>query len=228
MNGLSEDFKKKMARLSGVDLIAEEKKVNLNLIKESNFIAEEIMLEEGVKDIALGLLATLMTLGASAQTLKPALLATNLKNKKQVVNFEKKLQSVLKPEQIASNEFKKFVQHMDTLQTMVGKHEVNKTQHTVTKYTDIKVHESNLTFDLTNPKSKAALDQIFAKVKKGSGLVVSLDTLNKMVQVAQPDEQATLDKTEKISNQGFKNYNHFEADQAVVDSIAQFHRPRTL
>jgi len=221
MNILSEEFKKKMARLSGVDLIAEEKKVNLNLIKESNFLSEEMMLEEGVKDVALGLLATLMTLGASAQTLKPALLATNLKNKKQVVNFEKKLQSVIKPEQLNSDEYKKFIHHMDTLQTMVGKREVNKTQHTVTKYTDVKVHEANLTFDLTNPKSKAALEQIFAKSKKGNALIVSLDTLGKMVQVAPPDEQASLDKTEKISNQGFKNYNHFEADEAVVDSIAQ-------
>jgi len=217
---VSETFKEKMLRLSGVDLIAEEKKVTLQLIKESNFLSESVMLEEGVKDIALGLLATLITLGASAQTLKPELLKTDLKNKAQVAHFEKKLEQKLDPAKLHSKEFANFKQHLHQLGDLVGKREVNKTQHTVTRWKDVKVHESNLTFDLTNPEAKNHLDQILATAKKGGGLVISIDTLGKMIQVAPPQEQAKLDTKVKVSNQGFKNYNNYEADQAVVDSIA--------
>ena len=214
---LSEDFKRKMIKLSGVNLDAE----NVKLIKENKFISEDMMLEEGVRDIALGLLATLMTLGINAQSLKPELLKTDLKNKAQVVHFEKNLEKTLKPEQLKSHEFAKFKNHLSQLQNLVGKREVHKAEHTVTKYKDVKVHESNLNFDLTNPESKKALDQVLSNAKKGNVFVISLDTLGKMIQTAPPQEEVKLDTAAKISNQGFKNYNHYEADEAVVDSIAQ-------
>lgn len=224
MNILSEEFKKKMARLSGVDLIKEEKENNLKLIKESEFLSEQDLLNEGLKDSALKLLTALTLLvgsqAAMAGGLKDELLKTNLKNKREVKAFEQNLQKQLKPEQVSSKEFINFKNNLINLSNEVGKTEKNKSEHSVTKYKDVVVKESNLSFNLTDPQSKQAFDQLIAKAKHGGSLVLSMDTLKQIVRINTPVEQVKLDQSIKISNQGFKTYNEYAANDSVVSSIA--------
>ena len=220
MSILSESFKNKMIKLSGVDLISEEKMINIKLIKENKFLSEELMLEEGIKDLALGLMSLLTVLGASAETLKPQLLKTNLKNSKQIEQFKQELKNKLSPDQVNSKDFQDFSNKLTELQKQVGTS--SRHEGVVTHYTEVRVNESNLSFDLTNPESKKALDEVIAKAKKVRGsFVVSIDTLKEMVSKVAPTEETKLDEKIKISNQSFKGYNDYRADESIVDSIAK-------
>jgi hypothetical protein len=217
---ISESYKERMQKLSGVK---EVNKSDLDLLKESYFLTEQEMLNEGIKDTALAVMTFLTTvtsvLGQNpAQQIKQDLLQTNLKNKKEVVEFKKDLEQRL-GDKVNTTDYQKFSQKLDELEKMVGKTEYGK--ESVTKYGNISIREFEYTFNLKNPGDKAKLDAVLADAKQQAGtLVLSNDTVIKMMSVVQPTIKSTMKEDIKINNQAFKNYNVYQADPAIVKDIA--------
>lgn len=222
---VSESYKQRMQRLSGIN---ETKKSDLDLLKESYFLTEQEMLNEGIKDTALAVMTFLTTvtsvLGQNpSQRIKQDLLQTNLKNKKEVVEFKKDLEQRL-GDKVNTADYQKFAEKLDELEEMVGKTIVGKsayTKGTITKYGSVSVREFEYTFDLKSPGDKAKLDAVLADAKQQAGtLVLNNDTLIKMMSIVQPTIKSTMKEDIKINNQAFKNYNVYQADPAVVKDIA--------
>ena len=161
----------------------------------------------------------LSTLGSSAQSMKDDLLKVDLKNPQQVSEYQKKLEQKLKSNQISSEDYKQFIGKLKELTNKIGEHA--KTDGIKTTYKKVVVNESTLTFDLTNPESKAKLDQVIENAKKFKGtFIVSIDTLKQMIHSVAPVEEVKLNENVKFSNQAFKGYNEFKANDQIVDSIA--------
>ena len=217
---ISESYKQRMQRLSG---IKEAKKSDLDLLKESYFLTEGEMLNEGIKDTALAVMAFLTTvtsvLGQNpAQQAKQDLLQLNLKNRKEVTEFKKDLEQRLGDKK-NTVDYQKFAQKLDELKEMVGTTTIS--QGTVTKYGSVSIREFEYTFDLKNPGDKEKLDAVLADAKQQIGtLVLNSDTVIKMMNTVQPTIKSTMKEEIKINNQAFKNYNVYQADTAVVKDIA--------
>lgn len=217
---VTETYKQKMQRLAGLN---ESTKTDLELLKESYFLTESEMLNEGIKDTALAVMTFLTTvtsvLGQNpAMQIKQDLLNTNLKNKREVVEFKKDLEQKL-GDKVNSSDYIKFAEKLDELEKMVGTKSYSK--GSVTTYGDISIREFNYSFDLKKPGDKEKLDAILANAKQQRGvLVMSNDTIMKMMKVVQPTIKTTMKEDIKINNQAFKNYNVYQADPAIVKDMA--------
>jgi len=217
---VSESYKQKMQKLAGLN---ESAKSDLDLLRESYFLTENEMLNEGIKDTALALITFLTTvtsvLGQNpSQELKQDLLKTNLKNKKEVMEFKKDLEQRI-GDRVNTEDYKKFAEKLTELERMVGTKKFGK--ESVSSYGDVSVREFNYVFDLKNPGDKEKLNDVLTYAKQQTGvLVMSNDTIKKMMNVVQPTIKATMKEDIKINNQAFKNYNVYQADPTIVKDMA--------
>ena len=217
---ISESYKEKMKRLSGVK---ESEKTDLDLLKESYFLSEQEMLNEGIKDRAVALLAALTLVTSSfgqvpSQQVKQDLLNVNLKNKKEVVEFKKDLENRL-GDKVNTKDYKDFAQKLNDLTSKVGT--TQRGAESSTTYSKIMVGEYEYRFNIKNPTEKAKLDELLKKseVQKGS-LLMSNDTVVKMMSVVQPSISVKMKEDIKVNNQSFKGYNVFQVDSNIVKDMA--------
>ena len=217
---ISESYKEKMKRLSGVK---ESEKTDLDLLKESYFLSEQEMLNEGIKDRAVALLAALTLVTSSfgqvpSQQVKQDLLNVNLKNKKEVVEFKKDLENRL-GDKVNTKYYKDFAQKLNDLTSKVGT--TQRGAESSTTYSKIMVGEYEYRFNIKNPTEKAKLDELLKKseVQKGS-LLMSNDTVVKMMSVVQPSISVKMKEDIKVNNQSFKGYNVFQVDSNIVKDMA--------
>jgi hypothetical protein len=217
---VSESYKQRMQRLSGVK---EVNKSDLDLLKESYFLTEQEMLSEGIKDTALAVLTFLTTvtsvLGRDAsQKIQQDLLQTNIKNKKELVDFRKDLEQMLGDNK-NTTDYKKFSEKLDELEKMVGK--TVRGKESIKKYGNVSVREFEYVFDLKNPGDKEKLDSVLSNIKEKKGLLkLGSDTIIKMMQVVQPNIKASMVDDVKIDNAEFKGYNSFQVDKSIVKNIS--------
>ncbi len=217
---VSENYKQKMQRLSG---IKETYKSDLDLLKESYFLTEQDVLNEGIKDTALAVMTFLTTVTSvlgqnQSLQIKQDLLQTNIKDRKEMVDFKKNLEQKL-GDKTNTADYKKFAEKLNELEKLVGT--TSRDEGTVKKYGSVSVREFNYTFDLKNPEDKERLSVVLADAKSQKGtLVLNNDTLIKMMAVVQPNIKATMKEDIKINNQAFKTYNVYQADPEVVKDIA--------
>jgi hypothetical protein len=217
---ISESYKEKMKRLAGVK---ESEKTDLDLLKESYFLSEQEMLNEGIKDRAVALLAALTLVTSSfgqvpSQQVKQDLLNVNLKNKKEVVEFKKDLENRL-GDKVNTKDYKDFAQKLNDLASKVGT--TQRGAESSTTYSKIMVGEYEYRFNIKNPTEKAKLDELLKKseVQKGS-LLMSNDTVVKMMSVVQPSISVKMKEDIKVNNQSFKGYNVFQVDSNIVKDMA--------
>jgi hypothetical protein len=217
---ISESYKEKMKRLSGVK---ESEKTDLDLLKESYFLSEQEMLNEGIKDRAVALLAALTLVTSSfgqvpSQQVKQDLLNVNLKNKKEVVEFKKDLENRL-GDKVNTKDYKDFAQKLNDLASKVGT--TQRGAESSTTYSKIMVGEYEYRFNIKNPAEKAKLDELLkkAEIQKGS-LLMSNDTVVKMMSVVQPSISTKMKEDIKVNNQSFKGYNVFQVDSNIVKDMA--------